>query len=377
MRRDQLIHFWNTDDFSRLNSVAAMEAIEGAVALIPSSGVPNRFAEGGPFFITAGKSGVLRTWDAASGECVHKKTNGLARNADALKCDGDIQTVATQMGFTHLISYGDNRVLAVTRDHNMVVYVASTLDLCRRVHCSSMACVLIHCAHCMRALTVLARLDMTWYRCVAGNNDEITDIRCIRGGAICAGSNSANVPAMAGMSEGNVGGAKRSEDRIRLAVATNSAHIKLFDCLDMDCALLFGHTDVVLALDISASSDLLASASKDGSARVWSTADGACVALCEGHVGAVGAVAFASHGDFLLTGSKDTMAKLWDIGECVRSRIGPAAGCTRNAQKDTITSRLRCAHAKAVRACTNIQKPAAVLLPPEMPTSILACCITC
>ena len=143
MRRDQLIHFWSTDDFSRLNSVAAMEAIEGAVALIPSSGVPNRCAEAGPFFITAGKSGVLRTWDAASGECVHSKTNGLARNAGGLKCNGDIHTVTmtNQMGFTHLINYGDNRVLAVTSDHNMFVHVASTLDLCRCVHCAATACI--------------------------------------------------------------------------------------------------------------------------------------------------------------------------------------------------------------------------------------------
>ena len=38
----------------------------------------------------------------------------------------------------------------------------------------------------------------------------------------------------------------------QVAVATNSNQIRLFELRDMSCQLLFGHTDLVLALDVSA-----------------------------------------------------------------------------------------------------------------------------
>lgn len=77
-----------------------------------------------------------------------------------------------------------------------------------------------------------------------------------------------------------------------LAVATNSADIKLYENSSMNCQLLKGHTDFVLALaKPSADPNLLLSAAKDNSIRLWSLFEGVegegarCVAVGLRHTG--------------------------------------------------------------------------------------------
>ncbi|KAG8953427.1 U3 small nucleolar RNA-associated protein 13 [Tulasnella sp. 424] len=117
-----------------------------------------------------------------------------------------------------------------------------------------------------------------------------------------------------------------------LALATNSSLIRMYDTTTLDARLLSGHTDMVLCLDKGAAGMVLASGSKDKSARIWAPSSvGAdageegevswhCVAICEGHTESVGAVAFSRRQDqsspslrFMITGSQDRTIKLWDV----------------------------------------------------------------
>ena len=124
-------------------------------------------------------------------------------------------------------------------------------------------------------------------RCVVGNNDEITDLRFVPPGAAAAdGAADDGAAAAAGR---------------RVLVATNSEQLRLLELGALRCTLLGGHTDLVLAVDASADGKWLASASKDGTVRVWDAASGACVARGVGHVAAVGAVAFGSRSPVLLS----------------------------------------------------------------------------
>lgn len=102
-----------------------------------------------------------------------------------------------------------------------------------------------------------------------------------------------------------------------IAVATNSNDIKIYEISSMNCELLKGHGDIVLALNRSpANPNLLASSSKDNSVRLWLLTEGkiTCVGVGLRHTGSVGSVAFSvSKLSFLVSVSQDTCVKLWDV----------------------------------------------------------------
>lgn len=111
-----------------------------------------------------------------------------------------------------------------------------------------------------------------------------------------------------------------------IALATNSSLIRVYSTKNLDARLLEGHSEIVLSLDHSSDGSILASGSKDKTARLWAPLasedeDSAswgygCVAVCEGHAESVGTVALARGGDdlkFMFTGSQDRTIKMWDI----------------------------------------------------------------
>ena len=91
----------------------------------------------------------------------------------------------------------------------------------------------------------------------------------------------------------------------RLAVATNSEHVKIFHRGALDCQVLHGHSRVILALDTYTPSPpisvLLVTSSKDRTVRVWEEGAGGersefvCKGVGSGHTEAVGAVALARY----------------------------------------------------------------------------------
>lgn len=73
-----------------------------------------------------------------------------------------------------------------------------------------------------------------------------------------------------------------------------------------------GHQGAVGQVVFSPSQPLLASASSDGTVRVWSVPDGALLAALE-HNSRVNDVAFAPDGNYLLSAAQDGTVRLWGI----------------------------------------------------------------
>lgn len=76
-------------------------------------------------------------------------------------------------------------------------------------------------------------------------------------------------------------------------------------------ARLTGHVQLVNACAFSPDGSLLASASFDGSVRLWHGKTGKFVATLRGHVGAVYQLAWSQDSRLLASGSKDSTVKVW------------------------------------------------------------------
>ncbi|KAI8984486.1 WD40-repeat-containing domain protein [Mycotypha africana] len=107
-----------------------------------------------------------------------------------------------------------------------------------------------------------------------------------------------------------------------VAAATNSAQLRIYNVETQDCELLYGHNDMIIALDKSKDGSLVVTASKDKTARLWQinwngeegTDRFRCVGVCIGHTESVGAVALSRKSNhFMITGSQDRTIKYWNL----------------------------------------------------------------
>ena len=81
-----------------------------------------------------------------------------------------------------------------------------------------------------------------------------------------------------------------------------------------------GHSNVVTSVAFARDGKTFLSGSYDHTVRVWDSATGQCLRVCEGHEDTVTSVAFAPDGKTLLSGSKDDTIRVWDsaTGQCCR-----------------------------------------------------------
>nr|XP_033329429.1 transducin beta-like protein 3 isoform X1 [Megalopta genalis] len=171
----------------------------------------------------------------------------------------DISTEGEEgnLSITHLLyNQNNNTCAAVTVDHNIIVYSLETFE-------------------CIKQL--------------AGYSDEILDVVYI------------------------------GENGTHIAVATNSWDIKLYNTSTMNCELLRGHLDIVMALaTTSANVYLFLSAAKDNSIRVWymdkQSLKVSCVASATRHTASVGSIAISQMScKFFTSVSQDLCLKLWNL----------------------------------------------------------------
>ena len=91
------------------------------------------------------------------------------------------------------------------------------------------------------------------------------------------------------------------------------------------------HNNIVLNMAYSPDGKTLATASEDGTVKLWDTSNNQLKATLAGHTGPVRAIAFAPNGKYLVSGSADKTAFVWDLSNNSRKYV-------LSGQTSTITS---------------------------------------
>jgi WD40 repeat protein len=73
-----------------------------------------------------------------------------------------------------------------------------------------------------------------------------------------------------------------------------------------------GHTNNVVSLAFSPDGKILASASIDGTIKLWPLSTSRKALTLDGHTGCVDSIAYTGDGRFLVSGGKDKTVRLWD-----------------------------------------------------------------
>ncbi|KAI3551072.1 WD repeat domain-containing protein [Colletotrichum abscissum] len=230
------------------------------------------FVDGGRLTYSAGAKGCLRIWDTDTGR---ELTKDQPEKAEA---EGIVSAVShAELPF----------ILCVQVDHTLALYKVPEKD-------------------------AVEGSVMEPFRRISGTHDSIIDLNYL-------------LP-----------------DRSLLALATNAEDIRIVSVKDssedatyfgQDIALLKGHDDIIVSLDVDWSGYWIATGAKDNTARLWRVDpvnnSYTCYATFTGHTESVGAVALpkqppqessAQFKDplghpppYLFTGSQDQTVKKWEI----------------------------------------------------------------
>jgi U3 small nucleolar RNA-associated protein 13 len=236
------------------------------------------FIGDGRLTFSAGSNGCIRLWETESGREITKEQGA--------KAEGEGVVSAVYIAASNLI-------LSVQVDHTLALYRLSLPD---------------------GPIPGKSLEPLQPFRRISGTHEEIVDLAYV-------------LP-----------------DRSLLALATNSEDVRLVSVSDsgsgddqkyfgQDVALLKGHEEIVLTIDVDWSGHWVATGSKDNTARLWRI-DGAkdtytCYAVFTGHAESLGAVALPktvpqegseAYKDplnhppkYLITGSQDQTVKKWEI----------------------------------------------------------------
>jgi len=297
--RDKTASLWDAGSWKMKKVIPILEGVEAL-----------GFLSSGNLIYTGGENGRLRIWGAQHGREITQEQEA-GGEAD---------------GISHVLhNESTSRLLCVHADQTLVLHSTAPLD------------DLADSDGEIEPLPILRR--------ISGTHDEIIDLAYV------------------------------TVDRSLLALATNSEAVRLVsvDVADpspsssgqstyfgADVAILEGHEDIIICLDVDSSGCWLATGAKDNTARLWRIDHGnndyRCVATLNGHAESLGAVSLpadlpsidsAAHRmpldhppSFVLTGSQDRTVKLWDTTKLSATRIvqTPRALYTRKAHDKDINA---------------------------------------
>jgi U3 small nucleolar RNA-associated protein 13 len=277
--RDKTLILWDTTTWKVKRTLPALETVENV-----------GFAVDGQIIFSGGENGRIRLWSTTTGqELTREQEAGIETDA--------IVDVLHHPDLPYLISVHADQVLEF---HSLapvqLPFIQDTVD------------------------------PLPIFRRVSGTHDEVIDLAYV------------------------------GRDKSLLALNTNSEDVRIVTLksseseeaardagkyFGADVALLKGHDDLVISMDVDWSGHWLATASKDNTARLWrvdpENNSYTCAAVLTGHAESLGAIAlphttpqetsaaFAnplSHPPaYIITGSQDRTVKRWDTSKDMNQKL--------------------------------------------------------
>jgi U3 small nucleolar RNA-associated protein 13 len=275
-------------NYQRLHTLPVYEQLEGMV-LLPSHRGANELV-----VATAGSKGQVRLWKADLATEGKPPALELMGEQPKSQCFGEARG-----GYMNLRYNPYGRPTGTTPEDESE-FVQEQL-------------IVADAEHNISFLSLSDKDLLTAHRTIVGHNDDILDLKII--------------PSPDGVAS-------------RIAVATNSAQVRLFDLSNFSCEVLDRHTGTVLCVDVSPCGRYLATCGKDKQMRIWHVASNKSVAVAVGHAEAVGSTALSRKlgrydvrgkaatnggGAFVVTVSMDRTLKRWnlpgasDLDECAEN----------------------------------------------------------
>eukprot|EP00559_Dactyliosolen_fragilissimus_P008400 CAMPEP_0184863874 /NCGR_PEP_ID=MMETSP0580-20130426/12913_1 /TAXON_ID=1118495 /ORGANISM="Dactyliosolen fragilissimus" /LENGTH=1134 /DNA_ID=CAMNT_0027362451 /DNA_START=100 /DNA_END=3504 /DNA_ORIENTATION=- len=290
--------------YKRIHTIPIYESIEGMVILPKFHTYSNhRYSFGGIstsdiIFATAGSKGIVKLWKSKRNiskstvsefECIYKQNDSYAFGEKRGGYTGLMLSNSNVSGES-----AKDELLAIDAEHNMTfITLNSSPEHIKKDSNNDDGADETELSH---------QHLLSPQRTIVGHNDEILDL--------------AVIPST-------------SSNTLRVAIATNSPQLRIFELHTYSCTLLEGHTDTILCVDVSPCGRYLATCGKDKTARIWHMpSSGVCIASAVGHTEAMGSVCLSRQigrydvvgkaatngaGSFLVTVSRDRTIKRWNL----------------------------------------------------------------
>jgi len=267
--------------YNRIHTLPVYEQIEG-MAILPVHGSRTDLV-----VATAGTKGRVRLWKAVTmtSEGRQSSTLELLAEQPESQCFGEARGGYMNLQFN---PYGRS---TGNSPEDQAAFVQEQLIVADAEHNISFLSLADDKAK------DLLKVDRT----IVGHNDDILDLKVIP----------------------NLNGPVSS-----IAVATNTAQIRIFDLGNFSCEVLDRHTGTVLCVDVSPCGRYLATCGKDKQMRIWHLESRKSVAVAVGHTEAIGSTALSRKlgrydvrgkaatnggGAFVVTVSMDRTLKRWNL----------------------------------------------------------------
>lgn len=323
--RDQVANVWSLEGKCPLSrSIPAFENVEG-IAAVPTKGLRQAITQTklgkDPFatwlqssaelpsyvLLTVGDKALLRAWSPADGRCLRSQASPHAAK-------GLLRQV-------HCLDQANGRkVVTIGEDLNLVIWSLPEFEVVNYIM-----------GHNEEIVHVQLIPQLSWPE--SGGYDKVSSA------PLPAGKPTAQVTA----------------DRF-VAIA-NDEHPRVVNRHGFGASLLRGHTDVVIACDVSADGRWIVTGGKDQSIRIWSAAECQTCCVLKGHAGAVSALSFpkrrpkgpqvdaASQPLYVVSGSHDKIMKVWELPKVQMLEDAAKTGKELRVEKSKVTV---VAHSKEV-----------------------------